>query len=86
VVWSRRLPGVVPPAAGRPQIPKLIVRSDSRHPHPRPLNRKTAGRSSCHRGSSISAQAASHNVLTVTRMLLRARVTGGQNQKLPLPS
>jgi hypothetical protein len=38
------------------------------------------------RGSSRSAQAASHNVLTVTRMLLRAAPTGGQNQKVPLPS
>jgi hypothetical protein len=38
------------------------------------------------RGSSRSAQAASHNVLTVTRMLLRAVPTGGQNQKVPLPS
>ena len=44
------------------------------------------GSRSCHRGSSMSAQAASHKVLTVTRMLLRAEGTGGQNQKLPLPS
>src|SRR4029079_11549944 len=42
--------------------------------------------SAAHRGSSISAQAASHNVLTVTRRLFRAEATGGQNQKLPLPS
>ena len=34
----------------------------------------------------MSAQAASHNVLTINRMLLRAEGTGGQNQKLPLPS
>jgi hypothetical protein len=34
----------------------------------------------------MSAQAASHNVLTVTRIALRAGGTGGQNQKLPLPS
>jgi hypothetical protein len=34
----------------------------------------------------MSAQAASHNVFTVTRMLFRAEGTGGQNQKLPLPS
>jgi hypothetical protein len=34
----------------------------------------------------MSAQAASHNVLTVTRMLFRAEGTGGQNQKLPWPS
>ena len=34
----------------------------------------------------MSAQPASHNVLTVTRMLLRAEGTGGQNQKVPLPS
>jgi hypothetical protein len=39
------------------------------------------GRSDCHRGSWMSAQAASHSVLTVTRMLLRAEGTGGQNQK-----
>lgn len=39
----------------------------------------------CHRGKSISAQAASHKVLTVTRMLLQAGFTGGQSQKLPLP-
>jgi len=39
-----------------------------------------------HRGSSMSAQAASHKVLTVSRMLLRAEGTGGQNQKLPRPS
>ncbi len=39
-----------------------------------------------HRGSSSSAQAASHNVLTVTRRRLRAMGTGGQKKKLPVPS
>jgi hypothetical protein len=38
------------------------------------------------RGNSSSAQAASHNVLTVTRMRLRAVGTGGQKKKLPVPS
>ena len=47
---------------------------------------KTIGHSNYHRGNSMSAQAASHNVLTVTRMLFRPEGTGGQNQKLPLPS
>src|ERR1700741_4253841 len=44
------------------------------------------GADSSYRGSSSSAQAASHNVLTVTRMLLRAVGTGGQKKKLPVPS
>jgi len=38
------------------------------------------------RRSAMSAQAASHRVLTVSRMLIRVASTGGQNQKLPLPS
>jgi hypothetical protein len=32
-------------------------------------------------GISISAQAASHNVLTITWIRLAAGATGGQNQK-----
>jgi hypothetical protein len=47
---------------------------------------KTIVHSNYHRGNSMSAQAASHNVLTVTRMLFRPEGTGGQNQKVPLPS
>ena len=47
---------------------------------------KTIGHSNYHRGNSMSAQAASHNVLTVTRRLFRPEGTGGQNQKVPLPS
>ena len=38
------------------------------------------------RGNSISAQAASHGVLTLTRMFLRSWGTGGQSQKLPDPA
>ena len=44
------------------------------------------GADGSYRGNSSSAQAASHNVLTVTRMRLRAVGTGGQKKKLPVPS
>ena len=48
-----------------------------------------SGPSHCHRGSSIWAQAASHNALTVTRMLLRpggARAARTRNCPTPVPS
>jgi hypothetical protein len=67
-----------------PRWPRLACSGTrTRHREPRA---RICGSWSCHRGSSMSAQAASHNVLTVTRMLFRAEDTGGQNQKLPLPS
>ena len=53
-----------------------------RRPHRAAAVRPPVGSSPARPGISISAQAASHSVLTITRIRLAAGATGGQNQKL----